>query len=107
MSLSTSLSIASSGLNAVQYQLAVSSQNVSNASTPGYITEVANVASRDAGGAASGVVVQPTTLALNNALQNSLYVENASVAGLGVTVNALSAVSAAQGSTTDATNSTR
>ncbi len=105
MSLSTSLSIASSGLNAVQYQLAVSSQNVSNASTPGYITEVANVASRDAGGAASGVVVQPTTLALNNALQNSLYVENASVAGLGVTVNALSAVSAAQGSTTDATNS--
>ncbi|WP_428377487.1 flagellar hook-associated protein FlgK [Lichenicoccus sp.] len=105
MSLNTSLSIASSGLNAVQYQLAVSSQNVSNASTPGYVTEIANVGSRDADGAASGVVVQPTTLALNNALQNSLYVENASVAGLGVTVNALSAVSAAQGSTTDATDS--
>ena len=105
MSLSTSLSIASSGLKAVQQQLAVSSQNVSNASTPGYLTEIANVASRNAGGGPSGVVVQPTTLALNNALQNSLYVENASVAGLGVTVNALSAVSAAQGSTTDATNS--
>nr|WP_321984932.1 flagellar basal body rod C-terminal domain-containing protein [uncultured Lichenicoccus sp.] len=105
MSLSTSLSIASSGLKAVQQQLAVSSQNVSNASTPGYVTEIANVASRDAGGGPSGVVVKPTTLALNNALQNSLYVENANVAGLGVTVNALSAVSAAQGSTTDATNS--
>ncbi|TLU70493.1 flagellar hook-associated protein FlgK [Lichenicoccus roseus] len=105
MSLSTSLSIASSGLQAVQYQLAVSSQNVSNASTPGYVTEIANVVSRDAGGAASGVVIQPTTIAINSALQGSLYTENAAVAGLGVTVNALSAVSAAQGSTTDATNS--
>ena len=105
MSLSTSLSIASSGLQSVQHQLAVSAQNVSNASTPGYVTEIANVASRDAGGAGSGVVIQPTTLAINSALQGSLYAENATVAGLGVTVNALSAVSAAQGSTTDASNS--
>ena len=99
MSLNTSLSIASSGLSAVQYELGVASQNVANASTPGYVTEVANVASRDAGGQGSGVVIKLTTRAVNDTLQNSLYTQNATVAGLGVTVNALSAVSAVQGST--------
>ena len=106
MSLNTSLSIASSGLSAVQYELAVASQNVANASTPGYVTEIANVASRDTGGNGGGVVIQLTTLAVNDTLQNSLYTENATVAGLGVTVNALNAVSAVQGSTSaDATAS--
>ena len=99
MSLSTSLSIASSGLSAVQHELAVASQNVANAGTPGYVSEVANVAARDAGGQGGGVVIQLTTRAVNDALQNSLYAQNATVAGLGVTVNALSAVSSVQGST--------
>ncbi len=99
MSLNTSLSIASSGLGAVQYELGVASQNVANASTPGYVTEVANVASRDAGGQGSGVVIKLTTRAVNDTLQNSLYSQNAKVANLGVTVNALSAISAVQGST--------
>ena len=97
--LNTSLSIAQSGLSAVQHELAVASQNVSNASTPGYVAEIANVASRDAGGQGSGVVIQLTTRAVNDTLQNSLYAQNAVVAGLGVTANALSAVSSAQGST--------
>ena len=99
LSLNTSLSIAQSGLNAVQHELAVASQNVSNASTPGYVTEIANVSSRDAGGQGSGVVIQMTSLAVNQTLQDSLYAQNAAVAGLGVTTNALSAVSSAQGST--------
>lgn len=102
MSLSTSLSIASSGLSAVQYELAVASQNVANASTPGYVSEVANVASRDTAGQGGGVVIQLTTRAVNDALQNSLYAQNALVAGLGVTVNALNAVSSVQGSTSAA-----
>ena len=99
VSLNTSLSIASSGLSAVQYELAVASQNVANASTPGYLSEIANVSSRQAGGQSGGVVIQLTTRAVNDALQNSLYSQNATVAGLGVTVNALNAVSAVQGST--------
>ena len=99
VSLNTSLSIASSGLSAVQYELAIASQNVANASTPGYVSEIANVASRQAGGQSGGVVIQLTTRAVNDALQNSLYSQNATVAGLGVTVNALNAVSAVQGST--------
>ena len=99
MSLNTSLSIASSGLSAVQYELGVASQNVANASTPGYLTEIANVASRDAGGQGSGVSIQLTTRAVNDTLQNSLYTQNATVAGLGVTTNALSAISSVQGST--------
>ncbi len=99
MSLNTSLSIASSGLSAVQYELGVASQNVANASTPGYLSEIANVASRDAGGQGSGVCIQLTTRAVNDTLQNSLYTQNAAVAGLGVTTNALSAISSVQGST--------
>ncbi len=99
MNLTTSLSIASSGLSAVQYELAVASQNVANASTPGYVTEVANVASRDAGGQGSGVVIQLTSRAVNTTLQNALYQQNAAVAGLNVTTNALNAVSSVQGST--------
>lgn len=99
MSLNTSLSIASSGLSAVQYELAVASQNISNATTPGYVREISNVASRDAGGQGSGVVIQLTSRAVNEVLQNSLYVQNATVAALAVTTNALNAVSAVQGST--------
>ncbi len=99
MSLNTSLSIASSGLSAVQYELGVASQNVANAGTPGYLSEIANVASRDAGGQGSGVSIQLTTRAVNETLQNSLYTQNATVAGLAVTTNALSAVSSVQGST--------
>ena len=100
MNLNSTLSIASSGLAAVQHELAVASQNVANASTPGYVTEVANVASRDAGGQVSGVSIQLTTLAVNQTLQSALYAQNAVVAGLGVTTNALGAVSSVQGSTT-------
>ena len=99
MNLTTSLSIASSGLSAVQHELAVASQNVANASTPGYVAEVSNVASRDAGGQGSGVVVQLTSRAVNATLQNALYKQNANVAALNVTTNALGAISSVQGST--------
>jgi flagellar hook-associated protein 1 FlgK len=99
MSLNSSLSIAQSGISAVTYELGVASQNVSNASTPGYVTEVANIASRDAGGQGSGVVIQLTSRAVNTTLQNALYAQNATVAGLSVTTNALNAVSSVQGST--------
>src|ERR1700712_2862676 len=99
MSLNTSLSIAQSGLSAVTYELGVASQNVSNASTPGYVTEVANVASRNAGGQGSGVALKLTTRAVNDTLQNALFTQNATVAGLSVTTNALNAVSSVQGST--------
>ena len=99
VSLNTSLSVASSGLSAVQYELAIASQNVANASTPGYVSEIANVSSRQSGSQGGGVVIQLTTRAVNEALQNSLYSQNATVAGLDVTVNALNAVSAVQGST--------
>ena len=98
MNLSTSLLIASSGLSAVQHELGVASQNVANASTPGYVLEVAHVASRDSDGQGSGVVVQLTSRAVNETLQNALYTQNAVVSGLNVTANALSAVSSVQGS---------
>ncbi|MBE7213352.1 MAG: flagellar hook-associated protein FlgK, partial [Gluconacetobacter diazotrophicus] len=93
------LSIASSGLAAVQAQMAVSSQNVANAGTTGYVAEQAPLASRAAGGIGSGVVVGLTTRVVNEALEASLYEQNAGVSALQTTRNALAAVSAAQGST--------
>lgn len=106
MDLNTSLGIASSGLSAVSYELGVASQNVANASTPGYATEIANVASRESGGIGNGVAIQLTTREVNTALQNGLYAQNAIVAGLGVTTNALSAVSNVQGTTSADAGST-
>ena len=54
MSLSSALSIAGGGLGVVQSQIAVVSQNVANASTPGYVEEVANQTSVAYGGGGRG-----------------------------------------------------
>ncbi|MCH4089929.1 flagellar hook-associated protein FlgK [Acetobacter sp.] len=99
MDLNNALSIATSGLEGTQYALGVLSQNVSNASTTGYVEEVANLNSADTTGTGSGVSIGLTTRNVNNALQGSLYTQNASVAALTVKSNSLSAITALQGST--------
>ena len=55
MGLDGALSIATSGLAAVQGQITVVSQNIANASTAGYAEEVAPVVSVEAGGLPAGV----------------------------------------------------
>ena len=99
MGLSASLAIASSGLAAVQAEMAVASQNVANASTAGYAAEAASVSSRSAGGSGSGVVVGLTGRTVDTALESSLYGQNATVSALSTMDDALSTVSALQGST--------
>ncbi|WP_422917980.1 flagellar hook-associated protein FlgK [Rhizosaccharibacter radicis] len=99
MSLNSALSIASSGLGAVQYQLSVASQNIANASTAGYVAETAAVSSRTASGQSSGVVTGLTSRVVDNALQQSLYSQNAQVASFTATQNALAPIGALQGST--------
>lgn len=99
MDLNNALSIATSGLEGNQYALGVLSQNVSNASTTGYVEEVANLNSADTRGTGSGVSIGLTTRNVNNALQSSLYTQNAQVAALTVQNNSLSAITALQGST--------
>jgi flagellar hook-associated protein 1 len=68
MTLLSSLSIASSGLTAIQGQIDVVSQNVSNANTAGYTQEqVAGIAvgtGDDLSGVKLGVVTRVTSTAL-------------------------------------------
>ncbi|MBO1360871.1 flagellar hook-associated protein FlgK [Acetobacter sacchari] len=99
MDLNSSLSIATSGLEATQYALGVVSQNVSNASTTGYVEEISQVSSRDSAGVGSGVSIGLTTRNVNNALMAGLYTQNASVAALTATSDSLSSITALQGST--------
>ena len=94
-----SLSIANSGLTALQAEMAVASQNVANANTAGYAVEQSSVSSRTADGQASGVIVGLTTRTINTALENSLYSQNATVSGLTTTSNGLATISVLQGST--------
>lgn len=107
MDLSSSLSIATSGLHAIDYQLSVVSQNVANQSVSGYVSESATVVSRTPGGLRAGVVAGSTVLNVNKALQASLYNQNAKVAESDVLSNSLSAITSIQGSTdTDTSKST-
>ncbi|GAC87743.1 flagellar hook-associated protein FlgK [Gluconobacter thailandicus F149-1 = NBRC 100600] len=99
MGLTDSLSIAVSGLQAVQYGMSTASQNVANASTGGYIKEVANVQSVVNDGTGGGVRRATTTLASNTNIQAALYLQNADVAEYTTTSNSLSAIMALQGST--------
>ncbi len=99
MGLDASLSIANSGLAALQAEMAVASQNVANANTAGYAVEQSSISSRTADGQASGVVVGLTTRTINTALENSLYSQNATVSSLTTTSNGLTTISALQGST--------
>jgi len=99
MSLTSALSIATSGLSATQYEMSVASQNIANASTAGYATETANISSSTAAGTGTGVRVGLTGRVVDQALQASLYGSNASVAGLTTLSNGLAPITALQGST--------
>ena len=99
MSLDSILSTAGSGLASVNAQLALIGQNVANASTPGYATEVAAETNLTAGGTGYGVVTGPATQVTDTSLQAAVAEQAGSVAGLQVTSGALAAVDAAQGAT--------
>lgn len=99
MGLNSALSIATSGLNAVQNAMAVASNNISNAGTSGYIKENANVQSSVSTNRGSGVRTAVTTLATNEQVQKALYAQNSEVAAYTATSNSLSNITALQGST--------
>ncbi len=105
MSLDGSLSIATSGLAAVQGQIAVVSQNVANANTAGYTEEVAPAVASSAGGQPDGVRLGVATRVAAPFVQSSLYLQNADVSYQTVTSNALSAITSVEGSTDSSTGS--
>jgi flagellar hook-associated protein 1 FlgK len=99
MSLNSAISIAGSGLANVNAQLAVASQNVANAGTPGYAGEVAASSNLSVGGVGYGVTTGPATRQTDAALEAAVLAQGADVAGLQVTSDGLAAVGAAQGTT--------
>src|ERR1700688_458295 len=97
MSLDGALSIATGGLANVNRQMALVSQNVANASTPGYAAEVGTQTSLTADGVGLGVHSGPAIRNLDTALQTELFSQNATVAGLQTRQTALTSIDAAQG----------
>ena len=97
MGLDAALSIATGGLANVKRQLALVSQNVANASTPGYAAEIGTQQSLDAGGTGFGVRTGPATRNIDMALQAQVFSQNATVAGLQTRQSALQAIDAVQG----------
>jgi flagellar hook-associated protein 1 FlgK len=97
MSLSGALSIASGGLANVNVQLGVVAQNVTNAGTPNYLTEVGTQSSRTADGQPLGVASGPVQREVDTALQASLMAQNGVVAGLQTRQAALQQLDAIQG----------
>jgi flagellar hook-associated protein 1 len=92
VALSLAFSIANSGLANINAQLAILSQNVANASTPGYAAEIGTQTALVAGGLGLGVHTSPATLNINTALQASVQQQNTAVSGLQTTQTALQSI---------------
>jgi flagellar hook-associated protein 1 len=97
MSLAASIGIATQSLANINQNFAVISDNISNADTTGFATEQATQQSLVAGGIGYGVISGATTLATNQALQASLYAQNADAAGTATANAALGALQSVLG----------
>ncbi|WP_122040226.1 flagellar hook-associated protein FlgK [Asaia bogorensis] len=106
MNLLASLSIATGSLSVIEAQYAVTANNVANANTTGYVKETAATLSSVAAGYGTGVRLGNTQLAINQALQSSLYQQNAQASSYTVMSDSLAAVSSVQGSTSQDSGST-
>lgn len=97
MSLIGTLGAAASGLDSIAKQLAVVSQNVANASTPGYTRETLPVQDAGVSGVALGVRTGPASRSLDVALQSRLLESSAGVAAGKAHADALAGLDAASG----------
>jgi flagellar hook-associated protein 1 FlgK len=97
MFLGNTLSSASSGLDSIERQLAVLSQNVSNASTPNYVHESTPLSSLDSAGGPAGVRTGGAVRDIDVQLQSNLFASVANEASSNVTQAALTAIDQASG----------
>ena len=97
MGMDAALSVAIGGLTNINRDLAVVSQNVSNANTPGYVREITNQHELSVGGQGMGVVSGPATRALNVQQQADLFTQNATVSGFDVRQQALASIDRVMG----------
>lgn len=99
MSLDSTLLIATSGLDAINRQLAVVSHNVANAGTPGYVRETLPLASAAAGDLALGVRAGPAQRDLDVQLQGAVFAASSSASYAGTRQAAFAAIDQVAGST--------
>src|ERR1700694_3501906 len=97
MFLGSTLSSASSGLDSVERQLAVLSQNISNASTPNYTVESVPLTSLDSAGGPAGVRTGEAQRQMDLTLQGELFSAVSNEAGTNTTSSALAAIDHASG----------
>lgn len=97
MSITSGLIIAAGGLTNTHRQLALLAHNVSNASTPGYVREVATQTAMTADGTGIGVRFGPAVRDIDLALQHDLWSQSAIVAELEIKKTALFAIDALSG----------
>ena len=91
------LSIAMSGLANVNRGLAVVSQNITNANTPGYVRETLQQHDASAGGLPMGVATGLTVRDLDTAVQQQLITQNAALGAAQTQSSALAQIDAVQG----------
>ena len=97
MQLEGALSIATGGLANVNRQMALVSQNIANASTPGYAAQISTQHSLTADGVGLGVRSGPAVRNVDAVLQSELFGQNATLAGLQTQQTAYAAIDAVQG----------
>ncbi len=97
MSLDLAASNAVSGLSNVSAQIATISQNITNASTPGYVREVGTQESLTIDGEGLGVRTGVTVRDVDTALQGSLLAQDSAVSGLQTTQTSLAAIDSVLG----------
>jgi flagellar hook-associated protein 1 FlgK len=97
MNIAGALTVATGGLANIGRQMAVISQNVANASTPGYAVETGTQQSVTADGQGLGVHSGPAVRTIDAALQAEVFSQNAAVAGLQTRQRALQAIDAVSG----------
>ncbi len=98
MFLGNTLNAASSGLDSIERQLALVSQNVANASTPNYVRETLPLTSLETAGGPAGVRSGPATRDMDQALQGQLFAAVGTEAGSNVTQSALQGIDQVSGS---------
>lgn len=97
MNIGNVVGIAGTGLDSIGRQLAVVSQNVANASTPGYSRQHVEISAETAGGSGIGVRTGLTVRSVDVALQAEGFAASAQASGRQVTSDALAALDVVSG----------
>ncbi len=104
MSLNSIMNIANSGLMTAQEQLKVTSDNISNVNTPGYIRKQANQTSVSIGGAGAGVTSGQITLASDKYLESATFKAQAAASQASASYDLLDQIQSQFGDITDSNN---